>query len=1184
MLKEYIAIVGMGCRFPGASNLNQFWTVIRDGIDTITEAPTDRPTEMTGWGGFLKEIDKFDAAFFGIAPEEAIKIDPQHRLLLEVTWEALEDAGQIPEKLAGSNTAVFTGVSGSEYLKLLNEDPTFSATVGTVECMMANRVSSYFDFRGPSLVINTTCSSALVAIDQACHKLWNGEISLALVGGTNLTFSPVIATRFANGNLLSADGRCKVFDAKADGYVRGEGIGVVVLKRLSQAQIDGDRIYAVIRGSSVNHNGSGNGLTAPNMQAQIDLLQKVYQQADIDPSSINYIEAHGTATLIGDALEMKALGTVVGKDRTPDHPCRVGCVKTNIGHTEAASGIAGLIKVALSLYNRQIPPNLHFQEPNPAIPFAKLGLKVQETLEILPEEISPIRAGVSAFGLGGTNAHLILESVSSPAKAESNLFPLQIFTLTAKSPTALQALAQRYQAFLEDKPEASLVDICFTANTRRSQFKHRLAIITESKEQLSNQLNIYLEKESLSSIFSGQITRRKPAPICFIFSGKSQQIKPIIKSFYKSQPTLNSLLEPWELILDSHVGKSFLELIEEENLENIIHSQLVDFLCEYAIAQLWRSWGIKPAISIGYGTGNYTALVLAEILTLEEIISLILKKQDLTSNQNFRPAKIPVVSSITGNTIQINQIIDLEQWQKEFDFNKSNAKNSPTNNSPNLLLDSSQILLDIGSIEIKNNDIKTIDDYEIKNDNLHCLFSTLIKFWLMGVKIDWSKVENYKQCYPISLPTYPFERQSYWINVSSTVVNNESENQITNNQNKLEQLDQEFVAPRDELEQQLANIWQKVLGHKSIGIHDNFFALGGNSRLSALLVSEIEKTLNKHFSLASFFQFPTIAEISQSISEPLTDLTKSKFTTKLAPKDYQKLLTNVLGRNGLRPSKNSLMVSLSSQKNKKSFFFCANGIDEAYPLNKYLGKEYSFYFLESGFLTFVEENRITEENIKAIALHHLQDILTIQPEGEYFLAGYSFGSLVAYEIAKQLEEKGKKVAFLGILDMYRNNPRLKHFLVLNIRMKNLTTLIITRNFGQIVTNFQKIVNSFTLKLQIKSKILTDLVIQKEIDQTDNSMDSIADSMYILDNTLEQYKMDGYHGKITLFLAEGRINSNPVEKLIFLLFHGYGWTRESLSQIYKVSGNHYSMIQEPHVKLLAEKLTVCIDKALEDFEI
>jgi acyl transferase domain-containing protein len=779
MSREPIAIIGIGCRFPGANNPNEFWQVNRDGIDTITKAPSDRPIKMTGLGGFLPGIDQFDAAFFGIYPEEAIKIDPQHRLLLEVTWEALEDAGLIPTNLAGTNAGIFIGLSGSEYLNLLSEDPTFNTALGTLECMLANRISSYFDFQGLSLTINTGCSSVLVAIDRACHSLWNREISLALVGGTNLTFSPVIASRYANAGLLSADDRCKTFDAKADGYVRSEGIGVVVLKFLSQAQADGDRIYAVIRGSGVNHNGSGNGLTAPNMQAQIDLLQKVYQQADIDPSSINYIEAHGTATAIGDALEMKALGAVVGKNRTLDNPCRVGCVKTNIGHTEGASGIAGLIKVALSLYHRQIPPNLHFQEPNPVIPFAKLGLKVQENLEFLPKELEPIRAGVSAFGLGGTNAHVLLESLPSQAKAEPNLLPLQIFTLSAKSPTALQTLAQRYQAFLEDKPEASLVDICFTANTRRSQFKHRLAIITESKEKLQDQLNLYINKQLSSSIFSGQINRRKPAPGCFIFSGESDKIKTLIKLLYKSQPALDSVLEPLELILHSHIGRSFLELIEEENLENPFHKQLVNFLCEYAIAQLWRSWGIEPGMAIGYGAGNYAALVLAEILTLEDIISLILQKEELKLTQNLRPAKISIVSSVTNNIIQINQIINFEQWQKEFDFTKNNVKNLP-----NSLLDSSQILLDICSIQIKNSDMETIDNYNINGDNLTSLFSTLIKFWLMGIKINWSKVEDYQQCYPISLPTYPFERQSYWINVSSTILNNQ--NEIANNQNKLE--------------------------------------------------------------------------------------------------------------------------------------------------------------------------------------------------------------------------------------------------------------------------------------------------------------------------------------------------------------------------------------------------------------
>jgi thioesterase domain-containing protein len=351
-----------------------------------------------------------------------------------------------------------------------------------------------------------------------------------------------------------------------------------------------------------------------------------------------------------------------------------------------------------------------------------------------------------------------------------------------------------------------------------------------------------------------------------------------------------------------------------------------------------------------------------------------------------------------------------------------------------------------------------------------------------------------------------------------------------------------------------------------------------------LLVSEIEKTFNKHFSLASFFQFPTIAEIAQSISEPLVDLPKIEFITKLDSKDYQKLLTGVIGRPGLRPSQTSLMVCLNSNAKKKPFFFCANGIDEVYSLSKYLKKKQSFYFLESGFTLFLKERQVTEKNIKNLASHHVNDILTIQPESEYLLVGYSFGSLIVYEIAKQLEEKGKKVAFLGILDMYGNDPILKYFLAVNIfyiRVKTLMKLIITRNFAEIHLKNRRIFNSLILRLRMKLKSLTKLIINKNLSPTNHNFDSVTESMYVPNNNLDQYKMDGYQGKITLFLAEERINSNPVEKLISLLFYGYGWTRESLFEVHKISGSHETMIQEPHVKLLAEKLASHLGKSLPD---
>lgn len=1130
--KESIAIIGMGCRFPGANDLNEFWQVNRDGIDAIMESSSTRSTEMTGWCGFLQGIDKFDAAFFGISSKEAIKIDPQHRFLLEVTWEALEDAGQIPEKLAGTNTAVFVGISCSEYHQLVIQQEAIAdidATTGNHRSMVANRISYHFDFCGLSLAINTACSSSLVAVDRACYSLWNGESSLTLAAGVNMIFSPAITHRFINAGLLSSDGLCKTFDAKADGYVRGEGIGVVVLKLLSQAQADGDRIYAVIRGSGVNHNGSGNGLTAPNMQAQIALLQKVYQRAEINPNSINYIEANGTATPIGDALEMKALGTVVGKDRTADNPCRVGSVKTNIGHTEGASGIAGLIKVALSLYHRQIPPTLHCQEPNPAIPFAKLGLKVQQTLETLPEETGPIRAGVSSFSLGGTNAHVILESVPSQAKAEPNLSPLQVFTLTAKTSTALQALVQRYQSFLEDNPEVALSDICFMANTRRSQFSHRLAMITESKEQLQEQLNMIVRQEALSSVFSGQVIRQKSAPICFIFSGKSQKLKLIIKSLAQSHPAIYSLLEELQPLISSYSTRSFFQLIEEENLETPFLSQVVNFICEYAMTQLWQYWGIKSAICIGYGLGNYAALVLAGILTVEEAISLIIEDKKFESPPKFQAAKIPVILPLSGKTIKIHETIDYKQWQKEFNVNNMNAENLPS-----LLSDSNVILLDLCSLEIKSHDyLKQLDDYNIKSseriksfDYLYYLFSTLIKFWLMGVKIDWSKVANYQQCYPISVPTYPFEGQSYWIDVSPKIPNKQSihnqenylKGQRSNNQENY--LNVEFIAPRDNLEMQLTEIWQEVLGIKVIGVRDNFFDLGGHSLLGVKLFAQIEKAFDKKLPLTTLFQAPTVEQLAKVLRH----------------------------QGGTSPWYS--LVPIQPGGSRPPLF----GIHHVYfrDLVRYLGQEQPVYALHYG-MAEPTDRALSLPKIEDLAAHYIQEMRTLQPEGPYFLMGLSFGGLVAYEMAQQLVAQGQQVAFLALFDSYIE-VRGK-LLPLPQRLSNLLRL----SPAEWLERIKKRMEMKLIRLRYGDQYLPHIYNPDPITQISKA-----------------YTPKAYSGRVTFFKAMDKFSvsysiESPEE----------GWRKfvDGELEIYEIPGSHIGILEEPNVQVLAEKLKVCIDKAL-----
>lgn len=416
---EPIAIIGIGCRFPQAKDPRAFWQLLRDGVDAIAEVPADRfkldsfydpdpaaPGKInTRWGGFLEEIDRFDPHFFGIAPREAARMDPQQRLLLELAWEALQDAGQVAERLVGTQAGVFIGISNNDYGRVQFRDPKrIDAYAGTGNALSiaANRISYLFDFRGPSIAIDTACSSSLVAVHLACRSLWNGESNLALAGGVNLILSPAITINFTKAGVMAPDGRCKTFDARANGYVRSEGAGLVVLKPLSKALADADPIYAVVRGSAVNQDGRSNGLMAPNPLAQEAVLREAYRRAGVSPGAVQYLEAHGTGTLLGDPIEVKALGAVLGIDRPAERPCALGAVKTNIGHLEAAAGIAGLIKVALALEHRQLPPTVHFVEPNPHIPFDRLPLRVQTALAPWPVESGPALAGVSSFGFGGT--------------------------------------------------------------------------------------------------------------------------------------------------------------------------------------------------------------------------------------------------------------------------------------------------------------------------------------------------------------------------------------------------------------------------------------------------------------------------------------------------------------------------------------------------------------------------------------------------------------------------------------------------------------------------------------------------------------------------------------------------------------------------------------------------------------
>jgi acyl transferase domain-containing protein len=429
--REPIAIIGMGLRFPGgAADPDSFWKILDEGRDVITEVPADRWNPRTfydpepgkpgktnaRWGGFLSDIDRFDPHFFGISPREAARMDPQQRLLLEVAFEALEDGGQTLERLSGSRTAVFVGISSWEYTAAQATfrdwgDIDVYTNIGAALSIVANRISYCFNFKGPSAAVDSACSSGLLAVHLACRSIWEEGCPLALAGGVNLLLSASSYIGFSRLAMLSPDGRCKAFDAGANGFVRSEGAGVVVLKPLRQALADRDPIYAVVRGTAVNQDGRTSGLTVPSEEAQAALIREACRDGGVSPAHVHYVEAHGTGTLVGDPIEARALGEALAPGRPEDRPCLIGSVKTNIGHLEAGAGIAGLIKTALALKHRVIPANLHFREPNPEIPFKELKLKVPQQRMPWPAG-GPALAGINSFGFGGTNAHVVLEEAS----------------------------------------------------------------------------------------------------------------------------------------------------------------------------------------------------------------------------------------------------------------------------------------------------------------------------------------------------------------------------------------------------------------------------------------------------------------------------------------------------------------------------------------------------------------------------------------------------------------------------------------------------------------------------------------------------------------------------------------------------------------------------------------------------
>ena len=644
---EPIAIIGIGCRFPGAHDSEAFWRLLRDGQDAVTELPSRR-VELQNYSdglngsakidstycGFLDQVDQFDPQFFGISAREAMRMDPQQRLVMEVAWEAFENAGQAAQSLAGSQAGVFLGISNSDYswyqLADYSEIDIYS-TIGNAHSIAANRLSYFFNLKGPNLAIDTACSSSLVAVHLACASLHAGECNLALAGGVNLILTPHLTISFSKGNMLSKDARSKTFDAAANGYVRGEGCGLVVLKRLSDAQRDSDPILAVVRGSAINQDGFSNGLTAPSGAAQRAVIKQALKNAGVQPNQIGYVEAHGTGTSLGDPIEMNSLVAVLSEGRSPAESCRVGSVKTNIGHLEAAAGIAGLIKAVLSLQHQEIPPHLHLKKLNPLI-------ELEGTAFSVPTEVQPWTAGsdrrlagVSSFGFGGTNAHVIVEEAPvSPRHSTGVERPFHLLALSANCDESLRMLASRYRDFLNKNPSAPMPDICFSANTGRSHFSHRVGFVIESPIELQNRLDAIIAGHNPSRSFRGQTQSEKRLLVAFLFTGQGSQYEGMGRQLYECSPSFRDVFDHCAELFQPYLKQSLLACIYPSStsansslLNETAYKQPALFALEYALAGLWLSWGINPEAVMGHSIGEYVAACIAGVFSLEDATRLV---------------------------------------------------------------------------------------------------------------------------------------------------------------------------------------------------------------------------------------------------------------------------------------------------------------------------------------------------------------------------------------------------------------------------------------------------------------------------------------------------------------------------------------------------------------------------------
>ncbi len=874
-----IAVIGMSLRFPGAKNIDEFWQNLRDGVESISFFTNE---ELLSAGvdpallkdpayvkakAVLEDIDLFDADFFSLNPREAEIMDPQHRIFLECAWEALENAGYDAETYP-ERIGVYAGAGLNSYLlsnlysnrAFIESTSGYHSLIGNDKDFLATRVSYKLNLKGPSVTVQTACSTSLVAVHQACQSLLNGECSMALAGGVSITVPQKVGYKYEEGGILSPDGHCRAFDSRAQGTVGGSGAGIIVLKRFADALADGDFIHAVIKGSAVNNDGALKiGYTAPSVAGQSDAIGEALGMAGIEAGSVSYVEAHGTGTVLGDPIEMSALTQAFRVDTQARNFCAIGSVKTNIGHLDTAAGVAGLIKTTLALENRLIPPSLHFSEPNSQIDFQNSPFYVNAQLSEWKSPGGPRRAGVSSFGIGGTNAHVIVEEAPSFDNREDSSSP-QLLLLSAKTPAALRSAAANLAHNLKQHPELRLADIAYTLQVGRQSFGHRMALVCSNLEAAIRLLEAQSEDQVQTSPIDKQDRR-----VAFMFPGQGSQHVNMAAGLYEIEPSFREAVDYCSELLKAHLGFDLRRLLTpreheveetERQLAQTSVTQPALFVIEYALAKMWMNWGIHPDFMIGHSIGEYVAACLSGVFSLEDALALVaargrlmqklaggvmlsvpLPEKDLVPLLNgrlsvaavndtsscvvsgereaadnlerelntqglycqrlhtshafhssmmepileefadlFKTVKlsapaIPFISNLTGTWITAEQVSDANYWTQHLRRTVRFASGMSE-----LLKIEDVILLEVGPGQtltalakrqipgaVKPLTFATLQRRHERRSSIENVLDTLGKLWLNGTQMNWFQFNSGRRRRRVPLPSYPFQRKSYWI-------------------------------------------------------------------------------------------------------------------------------------------------------------------------------------------------------------------------------------------------------------------------------------------------------------------------------------------------------------------------------------------------------------------------------------